>query len=80
MYSFPIEKDRVAVKVQRIGQSKSYCIVPDSLSVIKQGTLVLNLPDGYKIIDESGEEIKAIGEFMISAETIDPYHLVVDLF
>ncbi len=80
MYCYPIEKDRAAVKVQRVGKSKLYRIVPDSLCVMKQGTLVSNLPDDYKIIDENGEELNATGEFMISSETIDPYHLVVDIF
>lgn len=80
MYRYPIEKDRAAVKVQRVGKSKLYRIVPDSLCVMKQGTLASNLADDYKIIDENGEELNATGEFMISSETIDPYHLVVDIF
>ena len=33
-----------------------------------------------KIVDDNGEEIKPTGRFLISAETIDPYHLVVDMF
>ena len=80
LFSYPINKARVAVQVERIGRTRSFRVIPDSICMIKQGTLVADLPDDWKIVDEDGKEIKSAGRFLISAETIDPYHLVVDMF
>lgn len=80
MFSYPINKTRVAVQVERIGRTRSFRVIPDSICMINQGTLVANLPDDWKIVNEDGKEIKPAGRFLISTETIDPYHLVVDMF
>lgn len=79
-YAYPIESKRVAAKVERInGRSLQYRIVPNSLCYIKPGTRVLERPNA-KIIDEDGNEVKPDGKFLWSAETIDPFHLVIDMF
>ena len=80
LYSYPINKNRAAVQVKRVGRTNRFRVVEGSLCMIKQGELVSNLPDDWKIVDDNGEEIKPTGRFLISAETIDPYHLVVDMF
>lgn len=45
------------------------------------------LPEGTSMIDfegnlfdDKGNEIFAEGKFYMTAETIDPYHLLVDMF
>lgn len=47
--------------------------------MIGAGTKVFERPEA-KIVDDEGNEIKPTGRFLWSAETIDPYHLVVDMF
>ena len=80
LYSYPINKNRAAVQVKRVGRTNRFRVVEGSLYMINQVELVSNLPDDWKIVDDNGEEIKPTGRFLISAETIDPYHLVVDMF
>ena len=80
LYSYPINKNRAAVQVKRVGRTNRFRVVEGSLCMINQGEVVSNLPDDWKIVDDNGEEIKPTGRFIISAETIDPYHLVVDMF
>ena len=80
LYSYPINKNRAAVQVERVGRTNRFRVVEGSLYMINQVELVSNLPDDWKIVDDNGEEIKPTGRFLISAETIDPYHLVVDMF
>lgn len=48
--------------------------------MLQEGTLMIPLPENMEIVDENGEPIKATGRFYITAETIDLYHLVVDMF
>ena len=79
-YSYPLKQKRVAVEVRRINRSNKFQVVPDKICMLKEGTLVSELPSNFKVVDEAGNEIKALGRFLISVETIDPYHLVTDMF
>lgn len=79
-YTYPLEQKRVAVKVQRINShSTKYKIIPGSICFIKDGALVSERPKSI-IVDEDGNEIKPEGKFLWTAETIDPFHLVTDMF
>lgn len=69
---------RVAVKVKRIGATNKYQIEP-GISMLDGSTLVMER-DEAKIIDDNGEEMMPSGRFLWTTETIDPYHLVVDMF
>ena len=75
----PLGKPRVAIKVERIGKSNKYEVVPGSTCVLDAATLVKENKDA-DIIDDNGEEVTASGRFLWTAETIDPFHLVVDMF
>lgn len=79
-YAYPLERKRVAVKVQRINsRSAKYKIIPDSICFIKEGVLVSERSNSI-ITDEDGNEIKPEGKFLWTVETIDPFHLVTDIF
>lgn len=79
-YSYPLKERRIAVKVERIdGRSYKFKVVPGSICIIKEGTVVAERPEA-KIFDEDGKEIKPTGRFLWSMETIDPFHLVTDMF
>lgn len=45
-----------------------------------QAQIWLYLGDVIKIVDNEGNVIEATGRYYITAETINPYHLVIDIF
>lgn len=76
-----IEKQRACVKIERIkGRGENYRLLPntDSIGLIKEGTLVQDFTGN--VYDINGNKIEPTGRFMISVETIDPYHLLIDMF
>lgn len=77
-YAFPLRKKRVAVLVKRIGNGNSFKVLPE-LYMLDESTLVCQQPS-FKVLDDEGMEIKPTGLFLWTAETIHPYHLVVDWF
>lgn len=77
VYSFPLRKKRIAVKVKKIGKNK-FRVVP-GVCVLEESTLVCEQPF-FQIVGDDGEEIPPTGTFLWTAETIDPYHLVTDWF
>lgn len=74
---FAIGRPHAAVQVERVNKGK-YKIIPGSISILRPDTIIVELPDSIQIIDEDGEEIKAVNNFYISTSTIDPYHMVLD--
>ena len=74
----PLGKPMAAIKVKRIGRSNTYEIVPDSICMLDGATLVTE-NYGANIIDNDGERVDASGRFLWTVETIDPFHLVVDM-
>lgn len=79
-YIHSLKEKRVAVKVKRAdGRSLKFKLIPKSLCIVKAGTLFVERPEA-KIIDGDGNELIPSGRFLWSAETIDPFHLVVDMF
>lgn len=74
----PLGKKRVAVLVKRIGLTNSYKVVP-GIHMLNETTLMCRKPEN-RIIDDQGDEIKPCGCFLWTAESLSPYHLVVDWF
>lgn len=81
-----LNKERVGVKVERFGSKREhkYKITEDSIVMVKNGTLVMPvnfISDDFKVYDKEGKEvIEPTGRFFITAETIDPYHIILDIF
>ncbi len=44
------------------------------------GTPLRRLPDDFKVFNEDGEDVPALGEFYVTVETFDPHHLITDVF
>ena len=79
MQTFTLGKDRVAVKVKRCDNRKHvYQVVAGTVCVVPSGTSVFELPDNYQIISDDNEQIQPSRMFVMTADTIDPYHLVID--
>lgn len=80
MYSYRIGQEKIAVKVEQVKGKKQYQVISGEICIVKSDTLVAELPGEFSIVNELGEEIKPTGNFLITAETIEPYHLVIDMF
>ena len=56
----------------------------DSIVVVKSGTFVMPvdfISNDFEVYDKEGKEvIEQTGRFFITAETIDPYHIILDIF
>ena len=75
----PLGKPRAAVKVKRIGNSNRFEIIPGSVCLVSENTPVIERAEAA-IVDGAGNTVTASGKFLWTAEAIDPYHLVVDMF
>lgn len=83
MYPFKVgrtltlDKPYAAVKVQRVSKDK-FILCSDGVSLLKNDAKLTELPDMFVIETEDGERVQPSGQFLITTETIDPYHLIVD--
>lgn len=74
-----LTQNRIGVKVKCINKkTKTYQITND-ISIIPKGTR-LSERSNHKIVDNENNEITPTGRFLWTIETIDPYHLVTDMF
>lgn len=79
---WPIGTERACVIVKKT-KNHYYEVVESSIGVIQSNALVtrLNFLDSKaKVYDADGNEIQPTGYFLITTETINPYHLIVDMF
>ena len=82
-----LQNARFGVKVERFGDKRKHMykiMREDALCLVKCGTRIipLNYIDSKIEIfspDET-QQVNAEGCFYITAETIDPYHIIVDIF
>ncbi len=70
-----INATRICVPVKRKGKS---LIRDGTLSFARPDTVWAELPKHFKVINDNGEEVPAAGKFLITVESIDPYHLITD--
>lgn len=79
-----LDKQYVACMVKCVNSRKNkYEAVDGSAILLEPGITLIPLQmisEDAKILDSLGEEIKPTGNFYITAETIDPYHYVIDYF
>lgn len=71
---------RVAVLATRIKTSSVFELHQgiESIALLPPGTQIL-IPEEIQVVC-NGEEVQPSGYFAITAETIDPYHLIMDIF
>lgn len=78
-----LNHNRVAVRCTHAYRSKQYVLLPgreDSVVIIKAGCPIMELCDGETVVTVDGEKVQPTGRFFITAETIDPYHYLFDIF
>lgn len=81
---WPIGVERACVVVKKI-KNHYYEVVQseNSIGVIQSNALVTRLEfldNKAKIYDANGNEIQPTGYFLITIETINPFHLIIDMF
>lgn len=78
--SHAIGKPRAAVRVKFDSKKKALVIVEgEGFMVLKDDSLISEIPSNIPILDSKGKPILASGKFFVTTETFDPYHAVVDL-
>lgn len=81
-----LRSPRAGVVVERFGDKRKYLykiVENNPLCLIKPCTTLLPLAEisaDAKIIGPDGQPVPATGEYYITAETMDPYHIVTDWF
>ena len=81
-----LSNKRVGVKVERFGKQREhkYKISEQEIIIVKEGTAIIPLEqisDKAQVYSIDGAElIEPTGRFYITAETIDPYHIILDIF
>lgn len=81
-----LKSNRAGVVVERIGNKRQhkYKLTEKSITMVSAGTLVIPvhfLSDNFQLYNQNCDElIQPEGNFWITAETIDPYHVVIDMF
>lgn len=78
----PLGKEWACVTIEKIVGRKhnQYKVLKgmDYIGVLDASTKIIEFEGN--VFDNEGNELHAEGKFYITAETIDPYHLLVDLF
>lgn len=59
--------------------NKTTLRVLPKIALIKPGSYVRIVPEKINVVDESGGMITASGRFYVTSESIDPYHLLIDV-
>lgn len=75
---FVLDKPRACVMVKKEG--KRLVVIPDSVNILKAETQLFWLDEMYEVVSEDGQPVKATGKFAVSAQTIDPYYALTDIF
>lgn len=81
MFVDHLRADRVGVRCYKKG--RKYIIDPEKgelLVFVKAGCPIVLLKDTDMVVGPNGEQAKPTGRFYRSAETIDPYHIIFDVF
>lgn len=64
------------------GQAKVLVVTPQEgvpVFLVQKDTLFTPLTPGYEVRSTEGEVMRPTGVFVVSAETIDPFHILLDV-
>lgn len=75
--SMEIGKPYAAVRAERVG--KLLMVIPGTVEILRADTKIAQVPDKLSIVDANKNPIMPSGRFYMTTETIDPYHMVLDL-
>lgn len=76
--AFHLDSPRICVTAKRVGNR--LVIVPDSIGILRADTPLFWLDEKFEVVSEDGQPVKPTGRFAVTAQTIDPYHVVTDIF
>jgi uncharacterized SAM-binding protein YcdF (DUF218 family) len=71
-----VRRPYACVKVE-LGGKTTLRVLP-GVFFVKAGSYVRALPEKIVVVDEAGETVTASGQFYVTSESIDPYHLLID--
>lgn len=84
MWTETLKSPRIGVRVRHSQNRRKDYILDDEGSepilLMKAGTQLIELAEDERVLDSDGTLISPTGRFFRTAETIDPYHLVLDIF
>lgn len=64
------------VKVELVDKT-TLRVLPE-IFVMRTGSYVRALPEKIAVVDGDGEKLCPSGQFYVTSESIDPYHLLID--
>lgn len=81
--TYPLRSARVGVRCSKRYRSKTYVVDPkkgEPVILVKEGAIITPLEDDEIVVSKDGENVRPTGRFFRTAETIDPYHIILDMF
>jgi len=80
--TFPLRQRRMGTIVRVSRRDKTLTIQKDQDNVVILGgdAKVSWLSAEYRVLSPEGDKIKASGRFAVTLETLDPLHVVLDIF
>ncbi len=80
VHGIVIGRQRAGVEV-RVRARRELVVQADSIVVLKRDALISRVPSTISVVTEDGKPIApaAGSAFWISTETLDPFHVVVEL-
>lgn len=72
-----VTRTYACVKVELVNKT-TLRVLPE-VNLIKPGSYVRLLPEKISVTDENGDKVPASGRFYVTSESIDPYHLLIDV-
>lgn len=83
MYVDHLRAPRAGVRCSKAYRSKKYVIDPEDnepIVVLGSGCPIIPLEPDEIVVSKDGDVVKPTGRFFRTAETINPYHIVLDMF
>lgn len=81
--SMNLSQNRAGVRCSHANRSKKYVLDPEEgepIILVGAGCPVISLENDEQVVSKDGDVIRPTGRFFRTAETIDPYHIIFDMF
>ena len=81
-YMKRIDSIKARVRCSHRPGSRKYVIDPEDgkpITFVKAGTMIVAFDSRDRVVTREGENVEPTNRFYRTAETIDPYHIVLDI-
>ncbi len=81
-YAKRIDSVKAGVRCSHRPGSRRYVIDPEDgepIVFVKAGTMIVAFDSRDSVVTKEGEAVEPTNRFYRTAETIDPYHIVLDI-